>query len=388
MSDESRYRHRLLLERYAHDSVRALLATLTASALVASPLAAISAESDDTPQGTAEASETTSESEGEQQDETSADCPGHVPPDRRGNAKKLTLLGVQCFKTGQHARAYTYYRRAFDESESDLLVAAMGRSLHELGLFHLSRDYYRQFLSGKEKGEGTEKIEKRLDQLEEDVASTGRRVELHSYPSGVRIQTELANGEWVVIGETPATVELREGTHRLAFDRPNYHRETRELEVESGDSPQTVDVGLVHERSVFDATANQWKRWGLITGLGSLPALGVGSLFLGLMNSKFRAASNYEPGIDGAPASKNILMAQGYRHQRWGIAFLTLGGVAAITGAGLFLRGKSLEPSSSDDGAEGDESDQASDTDARGASRRVALQPLIGPGIVGLKGRF
>lgn len=331
---------------------------------------------------------------GQNAEDDSPDCPEHVPPERRGNAKKLTLLGVQCFKSGDYARAYTYYSRAFGESESDLLVAAMGRSLHELGLFHLSRDYYRQFLERKEKGEGTAKIEKRLDQLEEDVASSGRRVEIGSYPSGVPVETELENGEWVRIAETPATVELREGRYRLSFDLPKYRRQIRELEVESGDSPQTVDVALVHERSAFDATGRRLKRWGLISGLGSLPLLGTGAVFFGLMNAKFSAASDYEPGVDGAPAGKNQLMAQGYNFQRWGIGFLTAGGVSAAAGAVLFLRGRALESAAPNDDGPGndasgnDGSGESGTASARGAERTVALEPILGLGVVGLRGRF
>ena len=64
---------------------------------------------------------------GEEKD-SEDECPRHAPPEAASDAKRLTLLGVSCFKAEEFAQAYTYYHRAFEQEESDLPRAAMGRS--------------------------------------------------------------------------------------------------------------------------------------------------------------------------------------------------------------------------------------------------------------------
>lgn len=300
---------------------------------------------------------------------TERTCPDNSV-DANGDAKRLTLLGVSCFKSGRYAQAYTFYYRAYQHDESDLLRAAMGRSLHELGIYGPARSYYEAFLEGKRGRESAEKIEDRLDQLRDDIDANGATARLTSFPSGARVHLELDNGEWVEIGRTPTEAPLEQGTYTFKYERPGYSPRTVSTSVQSASSPTTVDAELYHLESEFDARGHRVKKAGMYTILASLPVLTGGGVLFGLSADKFAEAEDYTFDADYVPAEQNRMVEQAHVYQQWAIGVSAAGGAALLTGGILFFRGQAIE--------------------SRSAAEResASLRPVVSPRFVGIRARF
>lgn len=315
------------------------------------------------------------------QDQADDECPTHLSPTEARDARELTMQGIACFKQEEFAQAYTFYFRAYQKQESDTLRAAMGRSLHELGLYTLAESYYESFLEGADpKADSTRKIEKRLDQLSDDIDKTAVRTKLRSFPSGATVHVQLDNGEWVEVGGTPTEIRLREGEYRFGFRRDGHQRRRVTRSLADSTTPATVDVDLYPTDSGFDATSRQWKKAGIITGLSAIPVLGAGALFFGLSADQFSEAEDLTRDGVYDPARENQLVANGHRWQRWGIGFTTVGAAAAVTAGVLYWRGMTLAPAASTKDA------GQSDSDDTGSAMR--LRPVVSPRSVGLRARF
>ncbi len=306
-------------------------------------------------------------------------CPSHVPADRETDARSLTLLGVACFKQEKYARAYTFYHRAYQEDRSDTLRAAMGRSLHELGVYQVAKSYYETFLDNAEPDrQSTEKIQKRLEQLGRDLDQDAAHTKLRSFPSGASVHLQLSNGQWVELGQTPTEVRLREAEYRFAFDHADHRRRRVRRELAASSNPETIAVDLYPTRAGFDTSSRQWKKAGLITGLSSIPVLGLGGLFFGLSANKFAEAEDLTGDGYYDPDRENALVYRGHRQREIGIGFTALGAAAAITGGVLFLRGKGLEPSG----------ESSRSTSEQETSERQAFRPVVTPRSIGFRARF
>jgi hypothetical protein len=314
--------------------------------------------------------------------ETDDQCSTHLSPTTDLDARELTLQGIACFKDDQFAQAYTFYFRAYQKKQSDTLRAAMGRSLHELGLYTLAESYYQSFLDGADpEADSTRKIEKRLDQLADDIDGDAVRTKLRSFPSGATVHVQLDNGQWVEVGATPTDIRLREGEYRFGFRRDGHRRRRVTRTIADASTPATIDVDLYPTASGFDTTSRQWKKAGLITGLSAIPVLGAGAVFFGLSADQFGEAEDITRDGVYDPARENQLVASGHRWQRWGIGFTTVGAAAAVTAGVLYWRGATLAPSGTDDQSE-------SKSGSSETTRALQLRPLVSPRSVGLHARF
>jgi len=298
-----------------------------------------------------------------------AECPSTALGTDRA-PKQLTLLGVSCFRNGQYARAYSFYSRAYELQRSDLLRAAMGRSLHELGLYGPARAYYRSFLDGRSTDESTRKIERRLEQLSRDIESDGVTARLTSFPTGAEVHLEVPNGDWVEIGRTPAEVSLASGTYRFKFDRPGARRTTRTATLEDPSTPVEVDAELYPVDSEFDVQGRKLKRAGIYTMLASIPVLTTGGILFGLSADKFAEAEDFTFDADFVPAEQNRILETAHDFRQWGIGVTAVGTGALITGAVLFFRGRALE------------------VEASSGESSTRVQPVLSPRTVGIRGRF
>ena len=317
------------------------------------------------------------------EDEADDECPTHLPPTGDRDARELTMQGISCFKQEEFAQAYTFYFRAYQQKESDTLRAAMGRSLHELGLYSLAESYYESFLEGSDpEADSTRKIEKRLDQLADDIDEHAVRTKLRSFPSAATVHVKLDNGEWVEVGGTPTEVRLREGEYHFGFRRDGHQRRRVARSLADSSAPATIDVDLYPTGSEFDATSRQWKKAGIITGLSAIPVLGAGAVFFGLSADQFSEAEDLTRDGVYDPARENQLVANGHRWQRWGIGFTTVGAAAAVTAGVLYWRGMSLQPSTDGGGSSGSGSEQT------GGTQALQLRPVVSPRSVGLRARF
>lgn len=302
-------------------------------------------------------------------EESEKKCPRNLPPETASDAKRMTLLGVSCFKEEQFAQAYTYYHRAYEIEKSDLLRAAMGRSLHEIGIYEVAAFYYEAYLDSNDSGKGADKIRRRMEQLEKDTDEKGVETQLKSFPPNSTVHVELTNGDWVKLGDSPTVVHLREGRYRFAYERPNYRRRHVRRRLTKAGNPVVVDAQLYHEKSLFKVTAHRWKRNAFVMSLASIPLIGGGVVFFGLTKDKFAEAEDYISDPNYTPGRQNELVEQGHKYQRWAIGLSTLGGVTLLTAGALFLHGKALEPKT-----------------AKSAS--AGMQPVVGPDFVGVRGSF
>lgn len=298
------------------------------------------------------------------------ECPRNVilsgtPSD----ADRLTLFGVACFKNEKFAQAYTHYRRAYEIEPSDLLRAAMGRSLHELGIYDVAEHHYSSFLEGTE-GPRAKKIQQRRDQLRRDIETSAAKVDLRSFPQNATVATRLPDGGWVDVGQTPTRVALAPGRYRFKFKRAGYRNRTLERDVPRSDEPTAVEADLYHRDALFDTTAHELKKTGFITVLSSIPFLAGGAVFFAVTKDKFDEAEDYTFRADYTPADQNRLVAQGHRNQRIAIGLTGIGGATLLTGTILFLRGTALQP-----------------REESGRSP-AALRAVISPRFVGIRGLF
>ncbi|MFB6351193.1 MAG: hypothetical protein ABEN55_17370, partial [Bradymonadaceae bacterium] len=149
----------------------------------------------------------------------------------------------------------------------------------------------------------------------------------------------------VELGKTPATVQLREGRYRFAFERPDYRRRQTRKRLSRATNPAVIDVEMYHASSIFEVSAQKWKRAGFITGLSSLPLFGTGIVLFGLTKENFEEAGDLAPNTpqDELSGEPKRLVQEGHRMQRVAIGVTAAGGLVAITGGLLYLRGVALQ---------------------------------------------
>lgn len=318
-------------------------------------------------------------------------CPreSRIPPDT--SPEQFTLMGVACFKSGDHARAYTYYRRAYDAAPRPLLTAAIGRTLHRLGIYHLAGQYYRRFLESDaaETGQSAasaDKIRSRLDQLERDIERDGRNLRITSVPSSAAISVTLDNGEWVSLGRTPTAVVLAPDTYRFAIHHPNHRGRVRTVDLQSDSAPESVDITLFHREAGFDKTAASWKRGGFIVSAASVPLFATAGLLFGLSHNAVRDADRIELTDADAERRRNKMVLRAGRMRGWAIATTAVGATALGVGASMMLRGGSLTPERAyQSNAPPSSSDATSEPSTSRQTPGLRLMPIVGPGGGGIR---
>jgi tetratricopeptide (TPR) repeat protein len=292
---------------------------------------------------------------------TFANCPGTLSPDEPQDVRTLTSYGVACFQAGDYARAYVLYRQAYDESESPLLLAALGRSLHEVGLYSIARRHYERFLrkAGEGESEAVQKIRRRLQQLDSADDATTSELKLGSTPGGADAYIQLDNGAWVPLGRTPLQVEVRPGRWTLRLDKEGYIRQERPVTLKAG-TVRREQISLISVTSEFRRRGRAIKRAGLFTTLASLPMYATAGLFWGLAEGD----TNQTP----VP-----LVDQERAQRRRGVAIgLTSAGSAALaSGLILWFRGNALA--------------RSSDSTTESSTRSLRIRPHLSPANAGVQ---
>jgi tetratricopeptide (TPR) repeat protein len=282
-----------------------------------------------------------------------ANCPGTLSPDEPQDVRTLTSYGVACFESGDYARAYVLYRQAYEKSESPLLLAALGRSLHEVGLYSLARRHYERFLRkvGEGESEAVQKIRRRLQQLDSADEATTSELKLGSTPGGADAYIQLENGAWVPLGRTPLQVEVRPGAWTLRLDKEGYIRQERPLTLQAG-TTRREQISLISVTSEFRRRGRAIKRAGLFTTLASLPMYATAGTLWGLSES------------ESAPNSAQ---------RRRGVAIgLTSAGTAALaSGLILWFRGNALA--------------HTSDSTTESSTRSLRIRPQLSPANAGVQ---
>lgn len=295
-------------------------------------------------------------------------CPEtSVAPDRP-SADEFTLMGVACFKSGEYADAYTFYRRAYDRSPSPLLTAAIGRSLHKLGIYHLAEDYYRQFLKAdadQETAASADKIRRRLHQLQSDIDDAGRSLQMTSVPSSAKVSVALDNGTWLHIATTPGSVTLESDSYRFAIRHPDYRAKIRQIDLTANGGSKTLQTTLFHREAGFNETGRAWKRRGTIAAYASIPVIATAGVLFGLSHAAQQNADYMALNDEDAIEKHNQLVLRSNRLSGWGIGFTAAGLTTLGVGTLMIVRGNQLTPS--------------------GAHARGTVHPVVSPTSTGFR---
>jgi hypothetical protein len=314
-----------------------------------------------------------------------ATIPGQTSPDQ------YTLMGVACFKAKQYALAYTYYRRAYDETPSPLLTAAIGRSLHKLGIYHLAKHYYRRFLEtdaarNRETAASADKIRQRLSQLQRDIRTHGRKVRLTSVPADARVSIPLSNGDWIPVGRTPATLMLAPGKYRFAFEHPDFRGRIRSLDLQQGDHADRLHTTLFHREAAFQTSGATWRRRGFITSLASIPLIATSGMLFGLSQSTYSSAENLSLDDPATVDKRDQMLLSATRMRGWGIGTAALGVSTLGVGLAMFVHGKNLAPAPAYNlSQQSPGGSPASDPSPDATSPGTALIPIFSPRGAGIR---
>ena len=193
----------------------------------------------------------------------------YIPPEHRDDAMALTLKGIACFEATSYAQALTYYRRAYAISPSPLLDAAIGRSMHELGMWGAARAYYQRYLSRGD-AEGRGKIEERLSELERQLAEEAATLSLTSSPQAARVFLLGESGHTEDLGVTPMTTRLAPGKYTILFEASGFYA-SQKIALLSPKEADEVDAELVPQGATFNIEARRVRRIGATTMLISAP---------------------------------------------------------------------------------------------------------------------
>lgn len=205
-------------------------------------------------------------------------CPaGLIPRETARDTLDLTMRGVACFERGEFGRALTFYRTAYAKSREPLLEAAIGRSLHELGLYSSAKLYYDLYLQHERVDtDGRKRIQERADRLESQLKDVAASVTLDAFPGSAKVFIQTQEGHRELLGNTPLTTQLEPKKYTIVLEQVDFLPETFTINPSPGDTIKEQHE-LVPQRSTFNLTTRTTRRIGAITFLAGLPILTTGA---------------------------------------------------------------------------------------------------------------
>jgi hypothetical protein len=221
------------------------------------------------------------------------ECVTAVAPADASNALRLSRFGLACFEAGRFDWALTHYLAAYSVHPNPDLRAAIGRSLHELGLYGPARQEYQAFLDAEGDSPAADRIRRRVEELSVASADDGGTLHVTSAPAQSRTVLILDNGYWLDLGATPVEVTLREGTYELVVDSPEHHPASTVATVQPG-RRETLQADLIHEAATFHATSRRWRQAGVWTMASSVPIAATGITLLVMSGQHTRAARDLD----------------------------------------------------------------------------------------------
>ncbi len=308
-------------------------------------------------------------------------CVSYVDADARDDADVLTRRGIDCFGAGEYDWALTHYRRAYELDADPFLLGAIGRSLHELGLYEPAKGYYRRFLEDESSPSGAERIERRLDEVEAKLDDNAVTVSLQTAPGEATTHLVLDNGEWYELGATPVELKVREGDYEFVFDRDGYQRRHTDAHITSG-RPTEINEPLIDDDATFDISRRNRRRAGIWTSAASLlfGAAG-GGLLVYAATEEDAAGALSDDDFDSTDALDDARRSHRDRastSRLWGSVGTTVGFAGLVTGTVLYLTNRPDDtPAASDD-----------DLDSTEAMLQPTIEPVVGYDHLGLRLRF
>lgn len=274
-------------------------------------------------------------------------CRDYVPPELRKNAEALTLQGVACFEAKQYGKALRHYRQAFTYAHTPFLEAAIGRSMHELGMWSAARAYYQRFLSSSTADTdpaGKRLIKKRLNALQKQLKKRGSTVSFKAHPTRTYVYLALPNGHRESLGATPMALKMAPGSYTFIFERRGYHASKEEITLDAA-SKHELDVELVPQNAPFNISARTYKQVGITTIACGIPILTAGGILWSIGANRVNEAETLigEKMADQVSADDRALLDSGTSQASWGRGLFILGSAAVITGSVLTITGYAQE---------------------------------------------
>ncbi len=206
-------------------------------------------------------------------------CPtGLITQETSRDTLELTMLGVACFERGEFGQALAFYRRAYAQSREPLLEAAIGRSLHELGLYSSAKLYYELYLQHERVDtDGRTRITQRAKRLESQLADSSATVTIDAFPGSAQVFIQTHEGHRELLGTTPLTTQLEPKKYTITLEQALFHPETFTVNPSPGDTIEARRE-LVPQRATFNLTTRATRRIGTTTFLVGLPILAAGGV--------------------------------------------------------------------------------------------------------------
>lgn len=278
---------------------------------------------------------------------TAPPCPAMIPISRQNDAAYLAIQGVKCFGAGDYSRAYALYNRAHQIDPNPTLYGAIGRVLHELGVYGLAAVYYNEYLEHRDISDvqGAEMIKSRLTQLDTLLEQQSGTIEVTSAPSQATVFMVLPNNDWLELGHTPLQLHTQTGKYQLIVVHDGFYRQKHNVNLSHNGKFVAVVADLVTENSTFDITARQWRRAGSWTMIAGAPVFLTGVTLLFVGNDDISTANKYSLDSTGHTlAEKRALADRGKSLRNWGIVTSSVGATAILTGAILYVKGSKKDP--------------------------------------------
>lgn len=242
----------------------------------------------------------------------------YIPPESRQDVTAMALRGLDCFRLGRFGQALALYRLAYTRGSDPLLEAAIGRSLHELGLWSAARSYYSLYLKNEQRDQdGRARIEERLSELDKqlDVAAT-LTVNVSKSGATILIGPAGQGRHREDMGSSPSTSKLRPGVYEIRVEEEGYHVSVQEVELRP-EQEVNVDVELIPQRAAFTLTTRQYRRAGALTMLGAAPFITIGGV-VAIAGDEDSRATGYAMLFAGSLAlvTGGALTAIGHQRER------------------------------------------------------------------------
>lgn len=276
----------------------------------------------------------------EQEDEA---CDDYVTPETRRDLGTLTTRGTACFDKKLYGKALKFYRQAFAMERTPLLEAAIGRTMHELGLWSTARAYYKRYLASdvaRQDPANRQRILDRLVTLQKEVRDSGTTLKLQAAPTRTYVYLELENGHRESLGATPMTLKLAPGSYKIIFEKRGYYPRIETVSLDAHDLEE-VEAELVPQDATFNIEARTLRRVGTTTLAFAVPVVVAGGILTAIgANNADQAQTLIDAQAPGPvmPADRDAL-ARANTQQKWGSGLLIIGSAAIVTGAVLTVVG-------------------------------------------------
>lgn len=271
--------------------------------------------------------------------EPTMSCQSFVPPEELEDAQRVALRGVACFEEEKYIQALRHYRRAFEVSESPLLMGAIGRVFQEMGYPALAREYYNSYLMAESDPDGKEKIAVRLADVDKELAEDAVPTRIETNPTGARVYFVMGDDHWELAGESPVELELLPGEYDLVIRKDGFTPAEESLVVRERTSPENIsgpvkEYTLADPQALFDTSDKEWRERGVAVTIASIPFIAAGATMIALGLGK--EADSVELQDAGA---RDAMNQDASRLKTWGGASLAVGATGIVVGAVLYLVG-------------------------------------------------